>query len=144
MRTLLIATVLKSLDKVITRENSIVIPVAVFPRGWLTSFVLGQSEQFLGGQGIHPGLGFGKKGAQNRALLRDIAIFHGLGCPILLGASRKGVTGGLERAVPPGDRLPGSLAAALWARSQGVQVLRVHDVAETRQALAVWDAIAAR
>ena len=93
---------------------------------------------------VDPGLGFGKKGAQNRALLRDIAIFHGLGCPVLLGASRKGVTGGLERAVPPGDRLPGSLAAALWARSQGVQVLRVHDVAETRQALAVWDAIAAR
>ncbi|MBM3518344.1 MAG: dihydropteroate synthase, partial [Alphaproteobacteria bacterium] len=92
---------------------------------------------------VDPGIGFGKTFAHNLALLRGLALFHGLGCPILLGASRKSFLGRLDRGAPAAERTPGSLAAALWAASQGVQILRVHDVAETRQALSVWTAIAA-
>jgi dihydropteroate synthase len=87
---------------------------------------------------VDPGIGFGKTLAHNLALLGGLSNFHGLGCPILLGASRKSFIGKLTGA-PAGDRLPGSLAAALTGASQGVQILRVHDVAATRQALAVWE-----
>ncbi len=90
---------------------------------------------------IDPGIGFGKKSHHNLALLRGLALFHGLGCPILLGVSRKGLTGAQERQYAPKARWPGSLAAVLWAISQGVQILRVHDVAKTRQAIAIWQAI---
>ena len=88
-----------------------------------------------------PGIGFAKTGAQNLAILRRLSLLHGLGVPILLGASRKrfiGAIGGADRAE---DRMPGSVAVALHGAAQGVQVLRVHDVAETRQALALQDAI---
>ncbi|HDR27993.1 dihydropteroate synthase [Rhodovulum sp.] len=84
---------------------------------------------------VDPGIGFGKTVAHNLALIRGIGLFHGLGCPILLGASRKrfiGALGGAERA---DERGPGSLAVALAGIAQGVQIVRVHDVAETRQAL---------
>lgn len=87
---------------------------------------------------VDPGIGFGKKGAHNLSILRALALYQGLGCPVLVGVSRKGLTGALDRARAPKDRLPGSLAAALWALDQGVQILRVHDVAETRQAIDVW------
>jgi len=87
---------------------------------------------------VDPGIGFGKGLAHNLALLRGLALFHGLGVPVLLGASRKALIGRLAGEVAPGDRLPGSLALALHAAAQGVQVVRVHDVAETAQALAVW------
>ena len=76
-------------------------------------------------------------GAQSGAA-RLLSLFHGLGCAVLLGASRKSFIGHLTGA-PAGDRLPGSLAAALIGAAQGVQILRVHDVAATRQALAVWE-----
>jgi dihydropteroate synthase len=76
-------------------------------------------------------------------LLSGIASFHTLGCGIVLGVSRKSTIAQLSRGEPPQARLPGSLAAALSAVQQGVQVLRVHDVAETRQTLAVWRAVAA-
>jgi dihydropteroate synthase len=88
---------------------------------------------------VDPGIGFGKTLAHNLALLGAMSIFHGLGCPILLGASRKRFIGELTGA-DVADRLPGSIAAALLGAGQGVQVLRVHDVAATRQALTVWDA----
>lgn len=88
---------------------------------------------------VDPGIGFAKRGAHNRAVLRSLALFHGLGCPILLGVSRKGLGGEPERSSGPKDRLPVSLAAAIHAASQGVQILRVHDVAETRRALDLWD-----
>jgi dihydropteroate synthase len=88
---------------------------------------------------VDPGIGFGKTLAHNLALLGASSIFHGLGCAVLLGASRKSFIGTLTGADVE-DRLPGSLAAALLAAGQGVQVLRVHDVAATRQALAVWEA----
>ncbi|MBB6226073.1 dihydropteroate synthase [Polymorphobacter multimanifer] len=90
------------------------------------------------------GIGFGKSLHHNRALLRGLALFHALGVPLLLGASRKRVIEGLAgRAVPVGARLPGSLAVALHGAAHGVQILRVHDVAETVQALAVWRGIEA-
>jgi dihydropteroate synthase len=87
---------------------------------------------------VDPGIGFGKTLAHNLALLGSLGIFHGLGCAVLLGASRKSFIAKLTGA-PPGERVPGSLAAALLGASQGVQILRVHDVAATRQALAVWE-----
>ena len=87
-----------------------------------------------------PGIGFGKTLAHNLALLRGLSLFHGLGVPLLLGASRKALIGRIAGDVPPDARLPGSLALALHAASQGVQLVRVHDVAETAQALAVWRA----
>ena len=66
---------------------------------------------------------------------------YSLGCPVLVGASRKSFIGRLAGGDTADDRLPGSLAAALWAAGQGVQILRVHDVAETRQAIALQSAI---
>jgi dihydropteroate synthase len=87
---------------------------------------------------VDPGIGFGKNLAHNLALLASLSIFHGLGCAVLLGASRKSFIGHLTGAAAD-DRLPGSLAAALLGAAQGVQILRVHDVAATRQALAVWE-----
>jgi dihydropteroate synthase len=92
---------------------------------------------------IDPGIGFGKRVQHNLELLSGIASFHTLGCGIVVGVSRKSTIAQLSRGEPPQARLPGSLAAALAAVQQGVQIVRVHDVAETRQALAVWRAIAA-
>jgi dihydropteroate synthase len=92
---------------------------------------------------VDPGIGFGKLVPHNLELLSGLAAFHALGRGIVLGVSRKSTIARLSRGEAPGARLPGSLAAALSAVQQGVQVLRVHDVAETRQALAVWRAIAA-
>jgi dihydropteroate synthase len=92
---------------------------------------------------IDPGIGFGKRASHNLELLSGIASFHALGCGIVLGVSRKSTIARLSKGEPPEARLPGSLAAGVAAVQQGVQVLRVHDVAETRQALAVLQAIAA-
>jgi dihydropteroate synthase len=89
---------------------------------------------------VDPGIGFGKTVAHNLALLGSLSIFHGLGCPILLGASRKSFIGRLSGGAPADERMPGSVAAALLGAAQGVQILRVHDVAATRQALALWQA----
>jgi dihydropteroate synthase len=87
---------------------------------------------------VDPGIGFGKNLAHNLALLGSLSILQGLGCAVMLGASRKSFIGHLTGASAD-DRLPGSIAAALLGVSQGVQLLRVHDVAATRQALAVWE-----
>jgi dihydropteroate synthase len=87
-----------------------------------------------------PGIGFGKTLEHNLALLNGLSIFHGLGVPLLVGASRKRFIGTLTGETEAKARLPGSIAAALVAVEQGVQILRVHDVRETRQALAVWRA----
>lgn len=87
-----------------------------------------------------PGIGFGKTQAHNLALLQNLSLFHGLGCPILLGASRKRFIGDLSQTPIASDRVPGSLAVALGGVAQGVQMLRVHDVAETRAALQLWQA----
>ncbi len=92
---------------------------------------------------VDPGIGFGKTLAHNLALLRGVALFHGLGCPVLLGASRKSFIGRLdpEGGAEPADRLGGSLAVAVQGADAGVQIIRVHDVAETVQAVRVWRAV---
>jgi dihydropteroate synthase len=90
---------------------------------------------------LDPGLGFAKNSAQNAQVMAELALYHGLGCPLLVGASRKGLVSAVKRGSTPRERLPASLAAALLAWDQGVQILRVHDVAETAQALAVWRAV---
>jgi dihydropteroate synthase len=92
---------------------------------------------------IDPGIGFGKNKAHNLEILDRVTLLHALGCGILLGMSRKSLIGRVTNAVAPKDRLPGSLAGALHGVEHGVQIVRVHDVAETRQAIAVAQAIAA-
>ena len=87
---------------------------------------------------VDPGIGFGKTLAENLALLNGLALFHGLGCPIMLGASRKRLIGALSNAAPADQRLGGSIALAARGAEAGVQILRVHDVPETVQALKVW------
>ena len=90
---------------------------------------------------IDPGLGFGKTIAHNLALLHGLSLFHGLGVGLLLGASRKGMIRVVGHAPNAEDRMPGSVALALAGVAQGVQILRVHDVAETKQALRLWQAV---
>ena len=87
---------------------------------------------------VDPGIGFGKTVAHNLELMNGLALLHGLGCPIVVGASRKRMIGALANEAPAGERLPGSLALALKAVEQGVQIVRVHDVPESVQALKVW------
>lgn len=88
-----------------------------------------------------PGIGFGKTLEHNLALLKSLSVFHGLGCPILLGASRKRFIGTIGQEPQADARAPGSIAVALAAVAQGVQIIRVHDVAENAQALRLWQAV---
>ncbi len=87
---------------------------------------------------IDPGFGFGKTVAHNLELMNGLALFHSLGCAILLGASRKRAIGALSGEAPADKRLAGSIALALKAAEQGAQIIRVHDVPETVQALKIW------
>ncbi len=91
---------------------------------------------------VDPGIGFGKTVAHNLRILEQMALYQGLGTAVVLGASRKSFIGRLSRRESAKDRTPASLAAALAGAARGVQILRVHDVAETRQALTLWQAIA--
>ena len=102
---------------------------------------LDQQIQFLEWAGVpraqiivDPGIGFGKTMQHNLALLHRISLFHSLGCVVLLGASRKRFIGTIGQAPDAQDRAAGSIAVGLAALAQGVHILRVHDVAETRQA----------
>lgn len=90
---------------------------------------------------VDPGIGFGKDDAHNVAILARIGLLHGLGAPVMLGVSRKSMIGRLSRDEPPNDRLGGSLALGLGAIDQGVRILRVHDVAATKQALVLRQAV---
>jgi dihydropteroate synthase len=90
---------------------------------------------------IDPGLGFAKIGAQNVALLRDLGPLRALGFPLLLGLSRKAFIGALSGEPVAARRLGGSIAGALFALCQGAHILRVHDVAETVQAVRVWQGL---
>ncbi|HLT00687.1 MAG TPA: dihydropteroate synthase [Geminicoccaceae bacterium] len=90
---------------------------------------------------IDPGIGFGKTLAHNLEILGRLGLYLGMGLPILLGVSRKSFIGRLADGVPAPERMPGSLAAALAGVAAGIAALRVHDVAATQQALAVWQAI---
>ena len=89
---------------------------------------------------IDPGIGFGKTLEHNLALLARLSVFHDLGVPVLLGASRKRFIGTIGAEAEAARRMPGSLAVALAGVAQGMQMIRVHDVAETRQALRLWQA----
>lgn len=90
---------------------------------------------------VDPGIGFGKTREHNIGLLSGLSLLHGLGVPLLVGASRKRFIGTLTGVELARERVHGSVAAALHAVSQGAQIVRVHDVAATRQALTVWQAV---
>jgi len=90
---------------------------------------------------VDPGIGFGKTLQHNVTILERLSLFHGLGCPLLLGASRKRFIGTIAHAPDARDRMPGSLAVALHGAAQGVQITRVHDMSDTRQALNLWWAL---
>lgn len=87
---------------------------------------------------VDPGIGFGKGVGDNLALVNGLALFHTLGCPILFGASRKRMIGALDNEAAADQRLGGTVALHYQAAAQGAQLLRVHDLAENRQALRVW------
>ncbi len=90
---------------------------------------------------IDPGFGFAKRAPDSVALLRRLDVLRDLGLPILAGVSRKGFIGKLSGETNPAARGPGSIAAALWALHKGAEILRVHDVAETVQAVRVWQGL---
>ena len=89
---------------------------------------------------VDPGFGFGKTDEHNLALLRSLAEFRSLGGALLAGLSRKAMLGKLTGREPQ-ERVHASIAAALLAVQNGAQIVRVHDVAATRDALAVWNAV---
>jgi dihydropteroate synthase len=91
---------------------------------------------------IDPGIGFAKKASQSIELLRRLAELGALGCPVVVGVSRKSFMQATTGEADPRRRLPGSLAAGLFALARGAAILRVHDVAETVQAIRVWQALA--
>jgi dihydropteroate synthase len=90
---------------------------------------------------IDPGFGFAKHPPHSLALLRGLAGLTALGLPIVAGVSRKGFIGAISGEAEPARRFPGSIAAGLFALSQGASILRVHDVRETVQAVRMWHAI---
>ena len=92
---------------------------------------------------VDPGIGFGKTIDHNLSLIRALPSFKTLGCDILLGASRKSFIGHLTGELVAANRVSGSVVAALYGATAGAQILRVHDVKETRQALEIWCAIEA-
>ncbi|MEZ5844233.1 MAG: dihydropteroate synthase [Hyphomicrobiaceae bacterium] len=87
---------------------------------------------------VDPGIGFGKTLEHNLQLMAGLSLFHGLGVPMMLGASRKRFIGTLTSEQLAADRVTGSVAAAIAGAAQGCQILRVHDVKATRQGLDVW------
>ncbi len=89
---------------------------------------------------VDPGIGFGKTFEHNLRIMAGLALFHGLGCAVMLGASRKRFIGQLTGVSEAGKRVNGSVGAALAGAAQGVQLIRVHDVAATKAALEVWAA----
>jgi dihydropteroate synthase len=90
---------------------------------------------------VDSGIGFGKTDVHNMEILDRAGMFHGIGCAVAIGVSRKSFIGRIAGIEAPGDRLPGTVAATLIALSRGVQIHRVHDVAAARQALDIWDAL---
>jgi dihydropteroate synthase len=87
---------------------------------------------------VDPGVGFGKTLADNLAIINNLAIYHGLGCALLFGASRKRLIAALANDAGVTDRLGGSIFLAMKAVEQGAHIVRVHDAAETVQAVQVW------
>ena len=87
---------------------------------------------------VDPGFGFGKRFEDNVVLLRALPRLAALGVPVLVGVSRKSMIGAMTNKAATDDRLAGSVAAALWAARHGAAIVRAHDVAATRDVLAVW------
>ena len=87
---------------------------------------------------VDPGIGFGKSLSDNLTLVNNLSLFHGIGCPILFGASRKRMIGALSNEAPADARLGGSIFLAMKGVEQGAHIVRVHDVPETVQAIHVW------
>ena len=87
---------------------------------------------------VDPGIGFGKTLSDNLAIINNLTIYHGLGCAVLFGASRKRLIGALSNEAEASDRLGGSIFLAMKAVEQGAHIVRVHDAAETMQAIRVW------
>lgn len=114
------------------------VPLAVFD--WLEARIAAAQAAGIAREHIvvDPGIGFGKTVQHNLDLVNGLALLHGLGCPVMLGASRKRTIGALSNEAPPDRRLGGSIAFALKGMEQGAQLLRVHDVEETVQAVKVW------
>ena len=90
---------------------------------------------------VDPGIGFGKSLSHNKALIKNLSLFHGLGCPVMIGLSRKSFIGEIVGELDPSKRLGGSLAALLTVVSRGAHLVRVHDVIETKQAIEVWNSL---
>lgn len=90
---------------------------------------------------VDPGIGFGKSPEQNLQIIRELARLRELGCPILLGASRKSTIGKITGQQVAAERVAGSIAAHLYGVSQGAAIIRAHDIAPHTQALQVWSAI---
>ena len=90
---------------------------------------------------LDPGIGFGKRQEDNLGILQNLDRFKALGFPLLMGASRKSFIGRIDGSNAD-DRIGGSVAAALWSAQKGADILRVHDVSETVQAVKVWEAMA--
>jgi dihydropteroate synthase len=109
----------------------------VLMRGWNAAMAAGIAREALV---IDPGIGFSNGADDDVALLRGIKEFAKI-APVMVGVSRKRFIGHLSGAAEPSQRLPGSIAAALFAVSLGAKILRVHDVAATAQALKVWEGL---
>jgi dihydropteroate synthase len=90
---------------------------------------------------LDPGFGFGKTVEHNATLMRGLPKLAQLGCPLLIGFSRKSTIAKISQGEPADQRLPGSIAGMLFAVTRGASIVRVHDVAASRQALAVWQAL---
>lgn len=90
---------------------------------------------------VDPGIGFGKTLDHNMTILRNLSLYHGLGCAVLLGVSRKRFIGTIAEEPDAQARMPGSVAVALHGVAQGVQITRVHDTKETAQAFALMAAL---
>jgi dihydropteroate synthase len=93
---------------------------------------------------LDPGIGFGKTDEHNLILIRETARFAALGCPLLIGASRKGFIGRITQEADPAERVFGTAAVVGWCTANGAEVLRVHDVGPMRQVVRMVQAIAER
>jgi dihydropteroate synthase len=115
-------------------------PVALEVYDWLETRIAAAEAAGIARERIvvDPGIGFGKSVQHNLELINNLSLLHGLGCALMVGASRKRTIGALSSEAPADQRLGGSIALALKAVEQGAQLVRVHDVFETVQALRVW------
>ena len=113
--------------------------VVVEVRAFLAERIAAARAAGIGPIWADPGIGFGKSALQCAELIRRLPELRELGVPLYVGASRKGFIGRLAHGPTPADRLPGSLAAAAAAALNGAAVLRVHDVAATRQMLRILE-----